>query len=167
VRLAYADQNGHPYQSIGRYLIDRGELPPEQASAQHIKNWLAQHPERKNELFNANPSYIFFKEERIANPKEGPKGAMGIPLSAGRSVAVDPNYIALGFPVFLASTHPVDNAPLQRLTMAQDTGSAIKGSARIDFFWGFGHEAGEVAGKTKQGVALWVLQPKKAEQAQP
>ncbi|RJX33035.1 MAG: murein transglycosylase [Oxalobacter sp.] len=160
VRLAYAEQNGHPYKSIGRYLADRGEIPLEQASAQRIKEWLVKNPGRKDELLNANPSYIFFREEKISNPAQGPKGAMGIPLSAGRSVAVDPSFIPLGAPVFIASTHPASNMPLQRLTLAQDTGSAIKGSARVDYFWGFGTEAGEVAGKTKQRVTLWVLRPK-------
>lgn len=160
VRLAYADQNGHPYKSIGRYLADIGEIPLEQASAQGIKAWLAENPSRKEELLNANPSYIFFKEEKNAPSAQGPKGAMGIPLSAGRSVAVDPIFIPLGVPVFIDTMHPADNTPLQRLTVAQDTGSAIKGSARVDYFWGFGQEAGEMAGKTKQRVALWVIRPK-------
>ena len=160
VRLAYADQNGHPYQSIGRYLADRGEIPIEQASAQGIKAWLAANPSRQAELFNANPSYIFFKEEKIADPRIGPKGALGVPLTPARSVAVDPAYIPLGGPVFISTLHPGDNQPLQRLAIAQDTGSAIKGGARIDYFWGFGQEAGEVAGKTKQRAAVWVLRPR-------
>jgi membrane-bound lytic murein transglycosylase A len=101
VRVAYADQNGHPYKSIGRYLVDKGELTMSQASAQGIKAWIAGHPTRKDELFNANPSYVFFKEERLPDPKVGPKGALGVPLTPQRSVAIDSRHVPLGAPVFL------------------------------------------------------------------
>ena len=162
VRLAYADQNGHPYQSIGRYLVSKGELTLDQASAQGIKDWLKAHPERINELFNANPSYVFFREEAIVDRASGPKGALGVPLTAERSVAVDPAHIALGTPVFIATTHPASQKPLRRLTIAQDTGSAIKGESRLDYFWGYGKLAGESAGRTKQEVAVWLLLPKQS-----
>jgi membrane-bound lytic murein transglycosylase A len=160
VRIAYADQNGHPYRSIGRYLVDKGELTMDQASAQGIKAWLAANPKRQQELLNANPGYVFFKEEKLTDPRKGPKGALGVPLTPQRSVAVDPNFIPLGAPVFLSTTHPGSNAPLQRMMLAQDTGGAIKNAVRADYFWGFGAEAGEKAGKMKQRGMLWVLLPK-------
>ena len=165
VRVAYADQNGHPYKSIGRYLVERGELTLDQASAQGIKAWYAAHPERQQELLNVNPSYVFFKEEVVGDPKKGPKGALGVALTAQRSIAVDAQYIPLGAPVFLSTTQPNSNAVLQRLMMAQDTGGAIKNPVRADFFWGFGNDAGERAGRMKQRGAMWVLLPKLAARA--
>jgi membrane-bound lytic murein transglycosylase A len=162
VRVAYADQNGHPYKSIGRYLVDKGELTLEQASAQSIKAWVAANPSRQQELLNANPSYVFFKEEKLTDPNKGPKGSLGVPLTPQRSIAVDVQFVPLGVPVFLATTQPGSDAPLQRLVMAQDTGGAIKSAVRADFFWGFGPEAGEKAGKMKQRGMMWVLLPKKA-----
>lgn len=160
VRVAYADQNGYPYKSIGRYLVDKGELTLEQASAQGIKAWLAAHPTRQQELLNANPSYVFFKEEKLIDPKKGPKGALGVPLTAQRSVAIDPQFIPLGVPVFLSTTQPNSAVPLQRLMVAQDTGGAIRNAVRADFFWGFGAEAGEKAGRMKQKGSIWILLPK-------
>jgi membrane-bound lytic murein transglycosylase A len=160
IRLAYADQNGHPYKSIGRYLVDKGELKLEQASAQGIKEWIAKNPERKDEVLNANPSMVFFKEEKILDPSIGPKGALGVPLVGQRSIAIDPLHVPLGAPVFLATTYPNTDKPLQRIMMAQDTGGAIRGPVRADFFWGFGKSAGELAGRMKQKLAMWVLLPK-------
>nr|WP_314625782.1 murein transglycosylase A [uncultured Noviherbaspirillum sp.] len=160
VRIAYADQNGHPYRSIGRYLVDKGELTMDQASAQGIKAWLAANPKRQQELLNANPGYVFFKEEKLSDPRKGPKGALGVPLTPQRSVAVDPNYIPLGAPVFLSTTQPGSNVLLQRMMVAQDTGGAIKNAVRADYFWGFGAEAGEKAGRMKQRGMLWVLLPR-------
>lgn len=160
VRVAYADQNGYPYKSIGRYLVDKGEMSLEQASAQNIKTWFVAHPERRQELLNANPSYVFFKEEKVIDPSKGPKGALGIPLTPERSIAVDAQFVPLGAPVFLATTQPGTDTPLQRLTMAQDTGGAIRNAVRADYFWGFGAEAGEKAGKMKQRATMWVLLPK-------
>jgi membrane-bound lytic murein transglycosylase A len=162
IRVAYADQNGHPYKSIGRYLVDKGEMTLEQASAQSIKTWYIAHPDRRDELLNANPSYVFFKEEKIADPSKGPKGALGVPLTAQRSIAVDAQFIPLGVPVFLATTQPGSDAPLQRLMMAQDTGGAIRNPVRADFFWGFGSDAPEKAGRMKQRGAMWILTPKLA-----
>ncbi len=160
VRLAYADQNGYPYKSIGRYLVDKGELKLEQASAQGIKEWLSNNPSRQDELLNTNPSVVFFKEEKIINPSIGPKGALGVPLTGQRSIAIDPQYLPLGAPVFLSTTQPNSSTLLQRLVMAQDTGGAIRGAIRADFFWGFGNAAGELAGRMKQKGALWILLPK-------
>jgi membrane-bound lytic murein transglycosylase A len=159
VRLAYADQNGHPYRSIGRYLVDRGELTLEQASMQGIQAWAASNPRRLKELLDANPSYVFFKEETISDPSIGPKGALGVPLTAQRSIAIDPQFTPLGVPVFLSTTLPNSAVPLRRLMLAQDTGGAIRNPVRADFFWGFGKDAGELAGKMKQVTQMWVLLP--------
>jgi membrane-bound lytic murein transglycosylase A len=160
IRIAYADQNGQPYRSIGRYLVDQGEMTLDQASAQEIRRWIASHPERKQEVLNVNPSVVFFREERIDDPRVGPKGALGVPLTAGRSLAVDPTVIPLGAPVFLDSTEPNSTVPLQRLVIAQDTGGAIRGFNRGDLFWGTGNAAGESAGRMKQPGKMWLLWPK-------
>lgn len=160
VRVAYADQNGQPYKSIGRYLVDKGEMTLDQASAQSIKAWVIANPTRQQELLNANPSYVFFREEKVIDPSVGPKGAMGVPLTPQRSIAIDPQFIPMGAPVFLSTTQPNSNALLQRLVMAQDTGGAIKNAVRADYFWGFGAQAGELAGRMKQRGAMWVLLPK-------
>ncbi|MBV8633907.1 MAG: murein transglycosylase A [Burkholderiaceae bacterium] len=160
VRVAYADQNGYPYKSIARYLVDKGEMTLDQASAQSLKAWAAAHPDRLNELLDANPSYVFFKEEKLADPNVGPKGSIGVALTPQRSIAVDNQFIPSGVPVFLATTQPSSDTELQRLMMAQDTGGAIRGAVRADFFWGFGSEAADKAGKMKQKGAMWVLLPK-------
>ena len=162
VRLAYAEQNGHPYKAIGRWLVEQGELTVPQATAQGIKAWIAAHPTRRQELFNVNPSYIFFREERLPDPSIGPKGALGVPLTPARSVAVDPQFLPLGAPVWLATTRAGSEVPLQRLMMGQDTGGAIRGAVRADFFYGFGKEAAESAGLMKQSGQIWVLLPKSA-----
>ncbi len=157
VRIGYADQNGHPYQSIGRLLVERGEMRLEEASMQGIQAWARANPQRLQALLNANPSYVFFRE--LPNNEGGPIGALGVPLTAERSIAVDPRYIPLGAPVWLATTRPNSGQILNRLMLAQDTGGAIKGGVRADFFWGFGKEAGELAGRMKQKGRLWVLLP--------
>lgn len=157
VRLGYADQNGHPYQSIGKVLLERGDLKAGEASMQGIQAWARANPARLQELLNANPSYVFFRELPAGN--DGPLGSLGVPLTAERSLAVDPRYVPLGAPVFLASSQPNSKTPLQRLMLAQDTGGAIKGVIRADFFWGFGGQAGEQAGRMKQSGRLWVLLP--------
>ena len=157
VRVGYADQNGHPYQSIGRWLVEQGELKLEQASMQGIQAWARANPKRLNELLNTNPSFVFFRE--LPDSGGGPIGALGVPLTPGRSIAVDPRAVPLGAPVFLATTLPLSEQPLQRLVMAQDTGGAIKGAVRADFFWGFGAEAGARAGRMRQRGEMWVLLP--------
>jgi membrane-bound lytic murein transglycosylase A len=158
LQVGYADQNGHPYQSIGRVLIDRGELTPDKASMQGIKDWGRRNPDKLRELLNTNPSYVFFRE--LPNGLAGPLGALGVPIAAERSIAVDPRYIPLGAPVFLSTTYPNSGQPLRRVMLAQDTGGAIKGSVRADFFWGAGFEAGRQAGAMKQQGKIWVLLPK-------
>ncbi|MDQ7990542.1 MAG: MltA domain-containing protein [Candidatus Dactylopiibacterium sp.] len=159
VRIAYADQNGHPYKSIGRWLIDRGELTLAQASMQGIQKWAQANPARLKELLDTNPSYVFFREE--ATQGEGPKGSLGVPLAAGRAIAVDLRTVPLGAPVFISFAMP-DGKPVRRLVMAQDTGGAIRGRVRADFFWGFGAEAGRLAGQMRQQGRMWVLWPKDA-----
>jgi peptidoglycan lytic transglycosylase A len=164
VRIGYADQNGYPYRSIGRALIERGELTLETASMQGIKAWGRQHPDQLPSLLDENPSYVFFREI-AANPDsgiDGPIGALGVPLAAGRAIAVDPRLLPLGAPVFLATTQPLSSAPLQRLVLAQDTGGAIRGALRADFFWGSGDDAGRNAGRMNQSGRMWLLWPKAA-----
>jgi membrane-bound lytic murein transglycosylase A len=158
MRIGYADQNGHPYRSIGKLLVERGELKLEEASMQGIKAWGEANPDKLPELLASNPSYVFFKE--LPNGLSGPLGALGVPLTAGRSIAIDPKYVPLGAPVFLSTTWPNSPQPLNRLMMAQDTGGAIRGAVRADFYWGFGAQAGEMAGKMKQKGRMWVLLPK-------
>lgn len=157
VRLNYADQNGYQYQSIGKALVERGELKLEEASMQGIQAWARANPARLEGLLNTNPSYVFFRE--VANSNDGPVGALGVPLTAERSIAIDPRSVPLGSPVFLATTRPNSAVPLNRLVMAQDTGGAIKGGVRADFFWGFGKEAGDQAGRMKQSGRMWILLP--------
>jgi len=162
IRVAYADHNGQPYVSIGRWLIDRGELPPDQASMQNIRAWAQRNPRRVQEMLNANPAVVFFREEAVTDPELGPKGAYGIPLAPQRSVAVDTSFVPLGTPVFLSTTYPASDRPLQRLVLAQDTGTAIRGAARADFYWGYGDEAGQMAGRMKQRGQMWLLWPRQA-----
>jgi membrane-bound lytic murein transglycosylase A len=159
VRVGFAEQNGHPYRSLGRHLVERGELTLEQASMQGIKAWAAANPERLQEALSHNASYVFFRELPAA---QGPIGALGVPLEAGFSIAVDPKFVPLGAPVFLATSYPLSPQPLERLVMAQDTGGAIRGALRADFFWGSGAEAGELAGRMRQPGRLWLLWPRGA-----
>ena len=158
VRLAFAGTNDHPYQSIGRWLLD--QKLSKDATWPGIKKWLSQNPRRTQELLSKNPRYVFFKEEalRPLDAQQGPKGAQGVALSAGRSIAVDPGSIPYGTPVWLSSSGP--QTTLQRLVMAQDTGSAIQGAVRADYFAGSGDAAGDLAGRVKQDLKLWVLLPR-------
>jgi len=160
IRVGYADTNGHPYRSIGRLLVDRGELTLEQASMQGITAWARANPKRVAEMLNENPSYVFFREVPLGDPNAGPVGALGVPLTPGYSVAVDPRFIPLGAPLLISSEHPVSSAPLRRLMLAQDTGGAIRGPLRFDFFWGFGAEAAAPAGRQRHDVQAWLLVPR-------
>ncbi len=160
MRVGYADQNGHPYQSIGRWLVDRGEITMDQASMDGIKAWARANAKRLDELLNANPSFVFFRQ--LPDGNEGPIGALGVPLTEGRSLAVDPRTVPLGVPVFLATTRPSDGKSLNRLMLAQDTGGAIKGAVRADFYWGSGPEAGVQAGRMRQTGRMWLLLPRDA-----
>ena len=158
IRLAFAGTNEHPYQSIGRWLLDQNLT--KDATWPGIKAWLAQNPRRTNELMWRNPRFIFFKEEALLGAEAllGPKGAMGVPLTPGRSIAVDPGSIPYGSAVWLSSSGP--QTSLNRLVFAQDTGSAIVGAVRADYFVGSGDAAGELAGRLKQGMNAWVLLPR-------
>lgn len=159
VRLAYAGHNGHAYRSVGRWLIEQGELTAEAASWPAIKAWARANPSRLDELLWANPRVVFFKEEPLPDASQGPRGAMGVPLTPERSIAVDPQSIPYGSWVWLDTTEPLSATPLQRLVAAQDTGSAITGAVRADYFWGWGEIAEAQAGRMKQPLRLWVLWP--------
>ncbi|HEX8009418.1 MAG TPA: MltA domain-containing protein [Casimicrobiaceae bacterium] len=161
MRVGYADQNGQPFRSIARVLIERAALSPSDASLQAIKAWAVEHPDELPALLNENPRYVFFREVTPdpASPIDGPIGTLGVPLAAGRAIAVDPRAIPLGAPVFLATTWPLSDRPLDRLVLAQDTGGAIQGPLRVDLFWGFGEEAARQAGRMKQEGRIWVLWP--------
>jgi membrane-bound lytic murein transglycosylase A len=156
-RIGFAAHNGHPYKSIGRELIDRGELEAHAASWPNIRAWIHANPAKAADLLAVNRRYIFFGEV----VGEGPVGAQGVALTAGRSMAVDTRYIPLGLPLWLDTTMPgADAGPLQRLMLAQDTGSAIKGPVRGDFFWGTGDGALEYAGRMKSRGRYYILLPK-------
>ena len=159
VRLAYAGHNGHVYRSVGRWLIDQGELTADGASWPAIKAWARANPKRVDEMLWANPRVVFFREEPLPDPGVGPRGAMGVPLTPERSIAVDPQSIPYGAWVWLDSTEPLSSTPLQRLVTAQDTGSAIVGAVRADYFWGWGDNAEAQAGRMKQALRMWVLWP--------
>ncbi|MDX8379126.1 MAG: MltA domain-containing protein [Gallionella sp.] len=161
VKVGYADQNGYPYVSIGRKLIEQGQLTRDQVSMQGIKHWAAQNPAKLPALLAQNPSYVFFRE--LPKNLSAPLGALGVPLTNAYSIAIDPHTIPLGAPVFLSTTYPNTTEPLNRLMLAQDTGGAIRGAVRADFFWGFGDQAGAKAGRMKQAGRMWVFFPKKAE----
>jgi membrane-bound lytic murein transglycosylase A len=154
-RVGYAANNGHDFFAIGRALIRSGEMDGEDMSMQGIRDWLRANPDTADALMRRNPRFIFFR--KIDGP--GPIGAQGVALTAGRSLAVDPAYMPLGAPVFLDTTDPVTREPLQRLMVAQDTGSAIKGPVRGDFFWGSGEPALAKAGRMKQQGRYYLLLP--------
>jgi membrane-bound lytic murein transglycosylase A len=162
IRLQYEDQNGHPYRSIGKYLADQGVMTIDQVNMPAIRAWLAANPQRLHEVLDSNPSVVFFREAPLADPSVGPKGALGVPLTAGRSIAIDPKFLRLGAPMFLSTTAPDTRLPLQRLVVAQDTGGAINGPVRADLFFGFGAEAGTQAGTMKYDGEMWLLWPKDA-----
>ncbi len=158
VRVAFAGTNDQPYRSVGRWLLDQGLV--RDASWPGIKAWLAQNPQRQQELLWSNPRVVFFKEEPLGDLDAafGPRGAQGVALTPGRSIAVDPLSVPYGTPVWLASAGP--QTSLQRLVLAQDTGSAITGAVRADYFAGWGAEAAELAGRLRQPLQMWVLWPR-------
>jgi len=162
VRLQYDDQNGHPYRSIGKYLVDQGAMPLDQVNMPAIRAWLAANPDRLREVLDSNPSVVFFREAPLDDAAVGPKGSLGVPLTAGRSIAVDAKFLPLGAPVFLSTSAPDTGLPLQRVVVAQDTGGAIAGPVRADLFFGFGAAAGELAGRMKHDGEMWLLWPKGA-----
>ncbi len=178
MRVGYNGTNGQPYHSIGRWLVDRGEMTLSQTSIQNLRQWARANPSRVDELLAVNPRFVFFKEittpasstmalsenttepEQLAASLPGPIGALGVPLTPERSIAVDPHAVPLGAPVFLSTTRPMTNEPLRRLVFAQDVGAAIRGGVRADYFWGLGDQAGDMAGRMRQMGRMWILLPK-------
>jgi len=164
-RVAYAAQNGQPYTSIGRALIDEGHLSRENLSMQAIRNWMKANPSDARRVMEKDASYVFFRELPLGDPALGSPGSEGVPLTPGASLAVDPRLHALGVPVFVAATAPAlapaaPDEPLRRLFIAQDTGGAIRGAVRGDIFFGFGRNAESLAGRMKSPGKLYVLLPK-------
>ncbi len=152
--IGYDNQNGHKYRAIGRYLIKKGELKKEEVSMQSIREWLEKNPSRVDEVLNYNNSLVFFKKKRA-----GAFGALGLKLTPMRSVAVDRRYIKLGSMLYLDAD--MEDEKISRIVFAQDTGGAIRGSVRADFFTGFGENAEQLAGSLKAPLKLWVFLPKK------
>ena len=161
LRLGFAGTNEQPFKSSAQWLIDRKEMTRGEASMQGISQWAKRNPDRVNEMLNANPRFVFFKElPSNVDADLGPNGALGIPLTSERSIAIDLQAMPLGAPVFLATTKPLSNQPMQKLVMAQDTGKAIVGGVRADYYWGSGDAAGEIAGRMKQNGKMWLLLPR-------
>ena len=160
VRVGFAGTNERPYVSVGKAMVDAGVMTKEEASLQSIRAYLNAHPDEIDSWLHQNPRYVFFKELTGVDENTGPVGALHVPLTPGRSIAVDPAFVPLGLPVWLDTTQPVTNAPLQRLVVAQDKGSAIKGPGRIDLFWGAGQEAEAMAGPMRQQGTYWVIVPR-------
>jgi membrane-bound lytic murein transglycosylase A len=156
-RVAFAGHNDQPFESVARALIARGEVVD--ASWKGLSDWARRNPAKVREALAVNPRVVYFREEALTDPAQGPRGAQGVPLTPGRSVAVDRAHIALGTPLWLDSTEPLSTTPLRRLVLAQDVGAAIQGAVRADLFWGWGDEAGVLAGRTRQPLRLWALWP--------
>jgi membrane-bound lytic murein transglycosylase A len=158
VRVAFAGTNDQPYRSVGKWLLDQNLI--RDASWPGIKAWIAANPQRVQEMLWSNPRMVFFREEAIdsALASQGPRGAQGVSLTAGRSIAVDRESIPLGAPVWMQTRG--EALSTQRLVIAQDVGGAILGAVRADYYAGSGDAAGELAGRLKQGLQLWVLWPK-------
>jgi membrane-bound lytic murein transglycosylase A len=155
-RVGFAGSNGLPFYAIGRALIDEGKVGRDKVSMQAIRDWLRANPDQAKEIMERNKRYIFFR----LIEGEGPVGAQGVALTAGRSLAVDPKHLPMGAPLWLDTTWPASDRPLRRLVVAQDTGSAITGVLRGDLFWGFGEAALEQAGRMKQTGTYYLLLPK-------
>jgi membrane-bound lytic murein transglycosylase A len=161
-RVGYAEQNGRPYRAIGRDLVAMGELAREQVSLQSIRAWLAANPDRAFELMHKNPSVVFFRELPELGAQDGPLGALEVPLTPGRSLAVDRSLLPLGAPVFLDTVAPFAEGerPFRALLIAQDTGGAIRGPVRGDVFWGNGAAAEHVAGHMRSRGRYYLLLPR-------
>ena len=161
VRVGYSAENGQPYMAIGKALVARGALSKDNVSMQSIRDWLEKNPVDAVGIMDLNESYIFFRKlTGDSGPFDGPLGAEGVPLTPGRSLAVDKKMVPYGVPVWLDAEDPDGKAAIQRLMVAQDTGGAITGAVRGDFFWGAGEEAAHKAGLMKSKGSAWVLLPK-------
>ena len=156
VHLGYAANNGHPFLGIGSIMKAEGLLESGKSSMPYIRKWLKENPKKAEQLMAQNPRYIFF---RILPQSDGPLGSAGVSLTPGRSLAVDTTYIPLNTPIFLNTKTP-DGDKIQKLVVAQDTGNAIKGAIRGDFFWGFGENAFQMAGRMKSDGEYFLLWPK-------
>ena len=156
LRVGYGGKNGHPYRSVGKELVRRGIFEEHQVSAQVIRNWVDENPTEGADLLHFNPSYVFFREVTQVPADKGPLGAMNRSITGGRSIAVDPEYVPLGAPVWLEKD---GKTPIRRLMVAQDTGSAVKGAQRADIFYGTGQDAGLEAGRIRDGGRMVVLLP--------
>lgn len=154
LNIGYAQQNGRAYYAVGRKLIKEGYIKKENISLQTIKTWLEQNPQKIDEILNLNDSYVFFR-----NSTKSATGSLGVELVANRNLAVDRSYIPLGFPVFINTTDPITNEKIDQLMVAADTGGAIKGEIRADFFFGNSKDAEQKAGKMKQKGKLYILIP--------
>jgi membrane-bound lytic murein transglycosylase A len=163
VRLSYAAKSGLPYSGIASLLVDRGAFSRDEMSMQATRQWLKDNPAEARALMWENQSFVFFREAELEDPGLGALGAQHVQLTPHRSLAVDRSLWAFGTPVWLDSTAPAGadgrSEPLQRLVIAQDTGSAIKGLARGDVYWGFGEQAGRIAGRMKSPGVMTVLLP--------
>ncbi len=163
IRIGYAASNGLAYRSIGRWLLDHGELEPGRVSMETIAQWAHAHPQRVRELLDQNPRVVFFKEVPLGDPLEGPVGALGVRLTPGVSVAVDPRFLPLGAPLVLSTVTPMGEATMARVTIAQDTGNAIRGPLRIDWFWGTGPQAGAIAGRQRAMGTVRLFVPRSVD----
>lgn len=161
IRLAYAGRNGRKFTGIGRLMVERGHLSKSSTTMASMREWLARNPEEGRALMRENASYIFFRIDRSLKDSDGPLGAQNVPLIPGRSIAVDRTIWSYGLPFWIDGRLP-DGARLNRLVVAQDTGSAILGAARGDYFAGTGDAAGALAGGMKQRTDFVVLLPKDA-----
>ena len=158
---AYAGKNGYPYTSIGKLLVERGEIARGAANMAAVKAWLHADEARGRALMEENRSYVFFAE--LGSGSSAPLGAEGVPLTPGRSLAVDAAYHRLGLPVFVTAPDLADEAgkPFRRLMIAQDVGSAIRGPERGDIFFGTGEGAGAIAGGAAHPARFFILLPKR------
>lgn len=159
VRVGYAAGNGQPYVPIGRVLSERGDLPPDQVSAGSIRAWLVAHPRQARATMEQNTAYTFFRELPDLSADSGPPGTLGVPLTPLRSIAVDPHFVPLGAPVWI-DTVDADGGKLQRLMLAQDTGSGVAGTVRADIFYGWGAAAESQASRMQAPGRCWLLLPK-------
>lgn len=166
MRVGFGDQNGHPYKSLASWLIQNAGLKPSEMSMQRIKRWAAENPSRTQELLNANPNFVFFEERLGFADDDGPLGAQSVPLTPLASVAVDRRFWPLGLPFVIDVQQSSPVMDFVRPVVAQDTGGAIKGPLRFDYFWGYADAAGQKAGGQKSKVAAWVMLPKGSTPAQ-
>lgn len=160
IRVTYANQNGHPYKAVAQWLIRKGYITPKEASMQAIRAWAKDNPGEIRSLLDYNPSYVFFRQDLTARPGQGPRGAQGVPLTPLASVAVDRSIWKFGSPFILQVSQSSPDIHFVRPVIAQDTGGAIRGILRFDYFWGSGDEAGDMAGRQKSQVSAWILVPR-------